>query len=119
MSNPTCWVLCRRVNLTFDPMVFEDPVLGVKVHRGVYAAAQALYDRFLPLVEEHLASSPYAKIMFTVRCPARTAEAVQVPSSVCCALLSATMVHHQVPVGTEVHGACGRGTRWGAAWEPC
>ena len=58
----------RRVNLTFDPVVFEDPELGVKVHRGVYAAAQALYDRFLPLVEEHLASSPYAKIMFSVRC---------------------------------------------------
>ena len=57
------------MNLTFDPVVFEDPALGVKVHRGVYAAAQALYDRFLPLVEEHLASSPYAKVMFTVRTP--------------------------------------------------
>ena len=55
-----------RVNLTFDPVVFEDEALGVKVHRGVYAAAEALYERFLPLVEEHLASSPYAKIMFTV-----------------------------------------------------
>ena len=55
-----------RVNLTFDPVEFEDPSLGVKVHRGVYAAAEALYDRFLPLVREHLLSSPYAKVVFTV-----------------------------------------------------
>ena len=58
-----------RVNLTFDPVEFEDPSLGVKVHRGVYAAAEALYDRFLPLVREHLLSSPYAKIVFTVWAP--------------------------------------------------
>jgi hypothetical protein len=54
-----------RVNLTFDPVPFEDPALGVKVHRGVYEAAQQLYDRFLPLVQDHLASSPFAKVSFT------------------------------------------------------
>lgn len=54
-----------RVNLTFDPVLFESPELGVKVHRGVYEAAQQLYDRFLPLVQEHLATSPSARITFT------------------------------------------------------
>ncbi len=39
----------------------------VQVHRGVYQTALALYERFQPLVEEHLASSPFAKIAFTVR----------------------------------------------------
>jgi hypothetical protein len=37
----------------------------MQVHRGVYEAAQALYDRFLPLVQEHLASSPFARFAFT------------------------------------------------------
>eukprot|EP00887_Chlorella_sp_A99_P003999 scaffold11.g3999.t1 len=54
-----------RVNLTFDPVVFEDPALGIKVHRGVYETALQLYDRFLPLVEEHLATSPFACLAFT------------------------------------------------------
>lgn len=58
-----------QVNLTFDPVPFEDVALGVKVHRGVYQTAMALYERFLPLVMEHLASSPFAKISFTVRLP--------------------------------------------------
>ena len=35
------------------------------MHRGVYEAAQALYDRFLPLVQDHLASSPFARFAFT------------------------------------------------------
>lgn len=39
-----------------------------QVHRGVYQTALALYERFQPLVEEHLASSPFAKVSFTV-CP--------------------------------------------------
>ena len=39
--------------------------LFAQVHRGVYEAAQALYDRFHPMVEEHMASSPLAKIVFT------------------------------------------------------
>ncbi len=38
----------------------------VQVHRGVYAAAIALYERFLPLVYEHIESSPFSKIAFTV-----------------------------------------------------
>ena len=38
-----------------------------QVHRGAYEAAKVLYDQFLPLVEEHLALSPFAKIVFTVR----------------------------------------------------
>ncbi len=56
-----------RTNLTFDPVPFEDPDLGVAVHRGVYETAQILYARFEPLVAEHLASSPFAKVAFTVR----------------------------------------------------
>lgn len=39
----------------------------LQVHRGVYNAAELLYQRFLPMVEEQLASSPFAKIAFTVR----------------------------------------------------
>ena len=38
----------------------------VQVHRGVYVAAEILYERFKPMVEEQLASSPFAKIAFTV-----------------------------------------------------
>lgn len=40
--------------------------MRVQVHRGVYEAALALYERFLPLVYEHLESSPFSKIAFTV-----------------------------------------------------
>jgi hypothetical protein len=54
-----------RTNLAFDPTVFEDPTLGVHVHRGIYEAALALYPRFCAIVEEHLASSPYARVSFT------------------------------------------------------
>ena len=55
-----------RVNLTFDPVTFEDPSLGIKVHRGVYETAKQFYDRFLPLVQEHLASGcGRARIAFT------------------------------------------------------
>lgn len=53
-----------KVNLTFDPVDFEDHGLGVRVHRGVYEAAQSLYQRFLPLVEEHLARSPFGRVAF-------------------------------------------------------
>ncbi len=56
-----------KTNLTFDPVDFEDADLGVAVHRGVYETAQVLYARFEPLVAEHLASSPFAKVAFTVR----------------------------------------------------
>ena len=37
-----------------------------QVHRGVYVAAEILYERFKPMVEEQLASSPFAKVAFTV-----------------------------------------------------
>lgn len=51
-------------NLSFDPMEFEDPALGVKIHRGVYAAALGLYDTLLPLIVQHVDTSPFAKISF-------------------------------------------------------
>mmetsp|Transcript_26268 Transcript_26268/g.86246 ORF Transcript_26268/g.86246 Transcript_26268/m.86246 type:complete len:854 (+) Transcript_26268:21-2582(+) len=56
-----------RSNLTFDPMTFEDPELGINVHRGVYEAAIILYDQLLPLVLQHLASHPFrpARVAFT------------------------------------------------------
>lgn len=51
-----------RLNLTFDPMEFEHPSLGVHVHRGVYQAAQTLYERFLPLVYEWLDADPDGQV---------------------------------------------------------
>lgn len=39
----------------------------MQVHRGFYEAAKVLYDQFLPLVEQHLSTSPFAKITFAVR----------------------------------------------------
>eukprot|EP00197_Chlamydomonas_leiostraca_P006399 CAMPEP_0202865660 /NCGR_PEP_ID=MMETSP1391-20130828/6282_1 /ASSEMBLY_ACC=CAM_ASM_000867 /TAXON_ID=1034604 /ORGANISM="Chlamydomonas leiostraca, Strain SAG 11-49" /LENGTH=781 /DNA_ID=CAMNT_0049545523 /DNA_START=38 /DNA_END=2383 /DNA_ORIENTATION=- len=53
-----------RLNLTFDPVTFEDGELGVAVHRGVYEAAAVLYERFQPIVYEHIDSSPFAKVCF-------------------------------------------------------
>ncbi|KAL6749859.1 hypothetical protein V8C86DRAFT_3015692 [Haematococcus lacustris] len=53
-----------KLNLTFDPVIFEDPGLGVKVHRGVYEAAQILYKRFLPMVcftPQHAAGLMYIR----------------------------------------------------------
>ncbi len=38
------------------------PALTLQVHRGVYETAVLLYDRFLPLVQDHLATSPFAKV---------------------------------------------------------
>lgn len=35
-----------------------------QVHRGVYDAAKRLYERFRPMLEEHLASSPFARVAF-------------------------------------------------------
>ena len=49
---------CWRANLTFDPVPFENPALGISVHRGVYEAAVALYDEILPFVQAHLAAHP-------------------------------------------------------------
>jgi len=54
---------CRRaINLAFEPVVFEDASLGVRVHRGVYEAALQLYDDLAPLVRQHAATSPYATV---------------------------------------------------------
>lgn len=55
-----------KTNLMFEPVPFEGTELGIKVHRGAYEAAQALYERFLPLVQEHVDKDPTAKVCFTV-----------------------------------------------------
>ncbi|KAF6252062.1 Alpha/Beta hydrolase protein [Scenedesmus sp. NREL 46B-D3] len=54
-----------KTNLMFEPVAFEDAGLGIKVHRGAYEAAQALYERFLPLVQEQVDSDPCARVAFT------------------------------------------------------
>jgi hypothetical protein len=40
------------INVNFEPVLFEDPALGVRVHRGVYEAALRIYDDLAPLVRE-------------------------------------------------------------------
>lgn len=54
-----------KLNLTFDPVQFESPSLGVKAHRGVYNAACQLYDVFLPLITDHIEAHPSSTIAFT------------------------------------------------------
>ena len=54
-----------KLNLTFDPVQFESPELGLKAHRGVYEAACSLYDVFLPLVTDYIATNPRGTIAFT------------------------------------------------------
>lgn len=54
-----------RLNLTFDPVQFESPHLGMKAHRGVYEAACKLYDIFLPLVQDYIQMHPHGTIAFT------------------------------------------------------
>lgn len=55
-----------QANLLFEPTRFEDPKLGVMVHRGIYEAAQALYKEVLPCVLEHLQKyGSEAKFRFT------------------------------------------------------
>lgn len=54
-----------RLNLSFDPVPFESPELGMKVHRGVYEAACKLYDVFLPLVKDYIQTYPHATITLT------------------------------------------------------
>ena len=53
------------INCKFGPAVFEDSELGVKVHQGMYEAALAVYNDILPVVQQHLASSPTAKVCLT------------------------------------------------------
>lgn len=43
----------------------HDVAILLQVHRGVYEAAKLLYERYKPMVEEHLATSPFAKVSFT------------------------------------------------------
>ena len=71
-----CGLGCVSVSCTWCPAAlgvaassYQLPhvCLCLQVHRGVYEAAEILYQRFLPLVVEHLASRPFAKIAFTVR----------------------------------------------------
>ena len=55
-----------RSNLAFDPVTFEDPALGAKVHRGVYEAACALYEALSPLIDAHVARhGRKARLVFT------------------------------------------------------
>mmetsp|Transcript_9625 Transcript_9625/g.26165 ORF Transcript_9625/g.26165 Transcript_9625/m.26165 type:complete len:739 (+) Transcript_9625:246-2462(+) len=54
-----------KLNLTFDPVAFEGENLGLKAHRGVYEAACSLYDVFLPLVTDYVASNPQGTVAFT------------------------------------------------------
>ncbi|GLI64249.1 hypothetical protein VaNZ11_007448 [Volvox africanus] len=53
-----------QINLQFEPVVFEDPKYGVRIHRGVYEAAKTLYDDLLPLVQQHLEEFPNALVSF-------------------------------------------------------
>ncbi|CAG9463871.1 unnamed protein product [Pedinophyceae sp. YPF-701] len=59
-DNVDSWI----TNLTFEPVPFEDPKLEVTIHKGVYQVAQSLYERIVPLVHDHLSSSPYARVCF-------------------------------------------------------
>jgi hypothetical protein len=54
-----------RINLQIDPVPFEDPFLGIKVHRGMYQAALNLYDQLLPSVQEYVAANPDGRICFS------------------------------------------------------
>lgn len=54
-----------HINLQFEPVVFEDASFGVRIHRGVYEAAQLLYDDLLPLVQAHLEASPLGAVSFS------------------------------------------------------
>ncbi|GBG79582.1 hypothetical protein CBR_g29729 [Chara braunii] len=45
-----------QANLMFDPVPFEDPALGVHVHRGIYEAAQGLFKQLLPFITGHVRS---------------------------------------------------------------
>jgi hypothetical protein len=55
-----------QTNLLFEPTRFEDPKLGVMVHRGIYEAAKAMYVDVLPHVLEHVQKhGSEARIRFT------------------------------------------------------
>ncbi|KAK3262817.1 hypothetical protein CYMTET_28349 [Cymbomonas tetramitiformis] len=56
-----------QTNLTFQPVPFEEGRAhsSVRVHRGAYEVAEALYAVLLPLAQEHWASHPEAKVAIT------------------------------------------------------
>jgi hypothetical protein len=76
-----------KTNLMFEPVVFEDAGLGIKVHRGAYEAAQALYERFLPLVQEQVDSDPCARVAFTVSGCSGNGSGLEVVVMVLCNML--------------------------------
>eukprot|EP00243_Klebsormidium_subtile_P003073 TRINITY_DN16219_c0_g1_i1.p1 TRINITY_DN16219_c0_g1~~TRINITY_DN16219_c0_g1_i1.p1 ORF type:complete len:958 (+),score=230.32 TRINITY_DN16219_c0_g1_i1:150-3023(+) len=43
-----------QTNFSFEPVPFEDPALGIMVHRGIYDAAKGLYAQLLPFVKQHM-----------------------------------------------------------------
>lgn len=51
-------------------------------------AAEILYERFKPMVEEQLASSPFAKVAFTVRLTALHHPSLTICVSICKQLAS-------------------------------
>ncbi|KAK1286528.1 hypothetical protein QJS10_CPB20g02029 [Acorus calamus] len=53
-----------QANLFFEPTKFEGT--EVRVHRGIYEAAQGMYEQFMPLIEAHLkAHGDEARLRFT------------------------------------------------------
>lgn len=54
-----------KINLQFDPVTFEAPDTGVKIHRGIYEAAKELYEKFAPYVAQKLAAKPDARFSFS------------------------------------------------------
>lgn len=85
-----------KCNLTFEPVEFEDGSLDVRVHKGAYEAAQGLYSRFLPLVQEHLESHRNARVCFVGH---------SIGGAMACLLLI-MMKHRQVLRSDQVMPAC-------------
>eukprot|EP00963_Diacronema_lutheri_P002230 scaffold148_cov341-Pavlova_lutheri.AAC.38 len=54
-----------RSNLSFDPVPFENEELGIRVHRGTYEAALALYSRVMPIAKNFLQGNSRRKIQLT------------------------------------------------------
>mmetsp|Transcript_6507 Transcript_6507/g.16783 ORF Transcript_6507/g.16783 Transcript_6507/m.16783 type:complete len:918 (-) Transcript_6507:233-2986(-) len=53
-------------NLSFEPVDFEGGALNVKIHAGIYKAAEKLLAQLLPMVEEHMARhGAAARLVFT------------------------------------------------------
>lgn len=52
-----------QTNLSFDPTKFEG--LGVLVHRGIYEAAQGLYEMVEGEIVEHIRKGSHARVCFT------------------------------------------------------